>query len=719
MAALETDEIINLNDVNIQDDDRLITVTVVKKGGKIGWVRDCDTMMIESTTKGGAADSAGIKSKMRIISINNTIVMNDDDCSKVLEKTGDTFTVTLEKDDGDDDFVLDKAFIEKARTMTLAEQVAYDAEVMKGIDLFMNNEYAKAEQFFESHSQDPVGAVAWSTIAFLRAIMSFAPKDMKEARRRLNRACNVASQIYPPQGIKSSLKNLLGHSKPLSNYQLRCRIASTEATLLKSILLLTEDSVLSFMRAGIGLRRGYLDLESLSKQIKVDKTLSKSLPADAFPAGLPTTLDLSEVRERCNSDSGILGFWPVEIYHTYDYNTIGGLQFGLGSINCCLSYMPQRILQLLSLFGFMCNREAGFRNLEIALSGRGIRSAISGLFLTMFHGVLPSFSSILSAPSLPTATLLSNQLLSYYPDSSVYLWVAGRVKRLGRDVPAAINLFKRAIDLGRKEEFIQLTHISFYELAWCYCFDLDWEKAIPYFEVLFKESEWSKTFNCFAIGCCYDQMQNKTEAKKYYELCLTHLGRKFGGRTISVEQFIERKVKMWKKTDFENTIMPGVELMMMFNAFTQMKTEKLKVILTDAQCLLDTSSDISVEQQNIIKLILANAHKETGGWQAARTIYQQLTDECSVKKWKKFYKEETYILPYTYYEQSCLEHTDPDGSKANSLLKESAKFRDFNFEMPLSLRLHLTQSLISKNDKAREKLKPKEPSKSKWSFFGK
>eukprot|EP01060_Flectonema_neradi_P040137 TRINITY_DN904_c0_g1_i1.p1 TRINITY_DN904_c0_g1~~TRINITY_DN904_c0_g1_i1.p1 ORF type:complete len:720 (+),score=112.27 TRINITY_DN904_c0_g1_i1:38-2197(+) len=719
MAALETDEVLDLKDIDLKDDDRLLTVTINRKGGKIGWVRDCETLMIESTTKGGAADVAGIKAKMRILSINNTVVLNDEDCTKEVEKAGDTFTVTLEKDDGDSDFVLDKAFIEKAKSMTLSEQVAYDSEIMKGVDLFMNNEYAKAEKLFESHSQDPVGAVAWGTIAFLRALMSFAPRDMKEARRRLNRACNVASQIHPPQGIKNSLKSLIGQSKPLLNYQLRCKIAATEAMLLKSILLLTEDSIMSFMRAGIGLRRGYLEIESLSKQTKVDKSLLKTIPPGTFPAGLPKTLDLEAVKKQCEGGDKLLGFWPIEIFHTYDYNTIAGLQFGLGSINCCLSYMPQRILQLLSLFGFMCNRESGFKNLETALAGKGIRSAISGLFLTIFHGVLPSFSSVLSVPSLPTANSLSVQLLSYYPDSSVYLWVAGRVRRLGRDVHAAIDMFQKAIDLGRKDEFIQLTHISFYELAWCHCFELEWEKAIPLFEILFKESEWSKSFNCFAIGCCHDQLNNKKDAQKYYELCLTHLGRKFGGRTISVEQFIDRKVTMWKEDGYKNTLMPGVELMMMFNAFTQMRSEKLQTVISDTQSFLAKNDDLLPEQRNIIRLILANAEKETGNWKTSRSLYLQLIDECPVKKWKKRYKQETYILPYTYYELACLEHTDPGGSNSASYLKEAEKFRDFNFEMPLSLRMHLTHTLISKSDKEREKAKPKEQSKSKWSFFGK
>ena len=701
------------------DDERVLKVTVTKIDGRIGWTRDCDTMMVDAVEKGGAAERAGIKPKMRIIVCNGQMVSSDEEFTQVMATIPDdepTFTLVLDLEEQLEDqatVALDPAVIAQARATTLREQVESDAELMRGIELFMTNHYSDAESLFAKRAAvDPLASLAHATIAFLRAGMSFAQRDMKEARRRITRTLSIANQIAPPKSATASLKSLVYKAKPPTNAELRCRVIATEAQLLRSILLLTEDSVLSHMRAGIGLRRGYVDIESLSKQ--VDGALAKATLPAGHPEGLPEGMAAPEAGEG-------LGEWGKSAYHLYDYNTIGGLQFGLGAINCALSCVPEKVLALLSLFGYMCNRELGFKNLNTALEGGGTRSAVAGLFLTMFHGVLPSFSSVLAKVSIPKAVSLVDTMLGQYPTSAIYLWVAGRVSRLQRHTQEAIAHFNKAIELGRKEEFPQLTHAAFYELAWCHCFELDWEPAIPCFKLLYEESEWSKSFNAYAVAVCYAELGKSAEAKEWYQASQRHLGRKFGGRTISVEQFVERRVTFLEKESggtFEGAQMPGIEFIMLFNAFSQMGEAQISAVCNMVQGRLEEIKAGSVrvlheEHVLVLDLIVANANKELGRPDEARKHYKYLSEQYPPKKWKKLLQHETWVVPYAAFEHACLAYSEGDVASTTELLSLADSFKDYNFEIPLALRVHLTKDLL-RDEKTKQAPAKK---KSRWNPF--
>ena len=693
------------------DDERVLKVTVTKLNGKVGWTRDCDTLMIDAVEKDSAADRAGIKPKMRIISLNGAMVTNDEDYSREQAKIPsniDHFTLVLDLEELLEDQateVLDEAIIRRAQNLTLEEQVAEDQKIMVGIDLFMNNDYAAAEKLFEERAGvDPLAAEAHATIAFLRAAMSFSQKDMKEARRRIRRCISIATQVGTPldakggvAGVASSIKGIFKQPKSISNCEARCQIIVIEANLLKSILLLSEDSVISHVRAGLGLRRGYVAAEALAKLI--DSSLKKGekkgvVDTTGHPKGLPKGAEIPK-------DGSKFGEWGESAFHYFDYNTVGGVQLNLGAINCALSSMPARVLALLSMFGYMCDREAGFSHLKTVLAGGGTRAAVGGLFLTIHFGVLPSFSSVLAKDALPEAEALVQTMLGQYPNSAIYLWVAGRVSRLKRHVTEAEGKFLKAIELGRKAEFPQLTHISYYEMAWCHCFDLNWEKAVPCFELLYEESEWSKSFNAYSIACCYVELKKSKEAKIWFTKAESNLGRKFGGRTISVEQYIERKIAFFKGGDFTSMHFPGVELMMLFNAFGQMGPAFLSMVKDNVANRRDAiregkATAGSPDHVVALRLIEANCYKEVKEIETARKMYVDIEAECPTKKWKKILPQESWVLPYAYYEHGCLEFEAGNITLANELLSKSNSFKDFNFEMPLALRIHITKELMTR-----------------------
>ncbi|KAJ9461931.1 hypothetical protein DIPPA_29149 [Diplonema papillatum] len=726
VAAKEQDERRNFAEAMAWD-DRLLKVTVQKKKGKIGWVRDVATLRVDEVAPGGAAEQAGVKPGMKIVEVNGEMVESDEDCTRALAAAADNFTLVLDTAEMYDEnykVTLSKEAIERARAMTLEEQVLADERTTNGVDLFMKNEYLAAEKIFEESAEtDPLAGGAWTLVAVLRALMSFEEKDMKEARRRISLAQQVSSQIAPAEGVASSVKNLLGlgsaSKPPITNSQLRAKVTHTDVSILRAMLYLTEDSVFSWLRASLGLRKGYADVESLAKQVshavkQYVKSGKKLAPGQSPGAGKPPNA-------ACAPREGDQpGQWGSEVYDLFEYNTIAGIHFGLGAINLSLSAMPQKVLTLLSMFGFMCDRDIGYENLTYAYLSDGARSVPAAAVLLVYRGILPSFASALIPSSLPEAEKLVETLLSMHKDFAVYLWAAGRVSRLKRDLASAVSYLEASLTNGNKIEFPQLAHLSYYELAWTHCFALDWEKAVRYFKMLHAESTWSKIFYAYCVGVCHHELGSDEEAKVWLLRTAEVSGKRFGGKTISVEQYIARKVSVWTRAGFakESMGLPGIELIMHFNAFCQMPMDNLRTVLDTVQTQLNhrqakyndsyfrsqPEAKLPYEAEMVVcmELMRANCLRELGKVDEARKTYCTIEERHPNKAWKKQFSEETWALPFAQYDHAllCLSEGEPDAAVKH--LQAAEKYKDFNFEMPLALRIHLTRDHIGHKKKEQE-----------------
>lgn len=93
----------------------------------------------------------------------------------------------------------------------------------------------------------------------------------------------------------------------------------------------TQESVVNYVRAGINLRAAWKAYELCYDEIK----------------DVPT----------------------AELYKRYDYQTVGGIQLGIGAINVAISSLPTKIIRLVSIFGLPHDRNKGFDLLTKCVSG--------------------------------------------------------------------------------------------------------------------------------------------------------------------------------------------------------------------------------------------------------------------------------------------------------------------------------------------------------------
>ncbi|MDP2058741.1 MAG: DUF3808 domain-containing protein, partial [Flavobacteriaceae bacterium] len=192
------------------------------------------------------------------------------------------------------------------------------------------------------------------------------------------------------------------------------------------------------------------------------------------------------------------------------------------------------------------------------------------------------------------------ETLAVYPKSVIHLWLAGRVQRLKKDVMGSINIFSDCVahSASLQSSLPQLKHFALYDLAQSYLAKSMWENARSCFEVLERESVWSKKFYAYAQGCCLDMLKKHDEAVVCYLRSATQPSIKLGGKTISVDQFVKRRTeqmfrvqktltgfapgspKLPKLTGSINlTKVPGIELAMLFNMFTQSEPADVETML--------------------------------------------------------------------------------------------------------------------------------------------
>lgn len=242
-----------------------------------------------------------------------------------------------------------QAIIDRCRTATKEQVKKLDTDVViEGMNLFFNNRFKEAEDLFEAHhTEDPLIANAYGTLGTIRALMSFEGPDINEACNRLVYSNSFASKISPKgKGVLGTVGSWFSRNKQkelMTCTEFRALICMGEAELLRANVLLLNDSMTGYLKAGLALRRGYNIYDRLQKYVAQ---------------------------------------YPDE--HGADEHSLGGMHFGLGAIHVTTSILPPKILNFLKALGYMHDRTIGFDHLQKCLDSKTLRAPIASLFMLAF-----------------------------------------------------------------------------------------------------------------------------------------------------------------------------------------------------------------------------------------------------------------------------------------------------------------------------------------------
>jgi hypothetical protein len=136
-----------------------------------------------------------------------------------------------------------------------------------------------------------------------------------------------------------------------------------------------------------------------------------------------------------------------------------------------------------------------------------------------------------------------------YPNSAFFLYFAGRVSRLAKNLPLSTQSFVYAseISIGEWAE-VEVRHLTDYESGFNYAMELDWATAGEIFEQLYEENYWSPAFCKYFSATCLDLLGHRTEAI----LAFADVSKLANKKNTTAEQYVLRKVDQFQLSGYQD-----------------------------------------------------------------------------------------------------------------------------------------------------------------------
>eukprot|EP00026_Physarum_polycephalum_P004449 Phypoly_transcript_04468.p1 GENE.Phypoly_transcript_04468~~Phypoly_transcript_04468.p1 ORF type:complete len:714 (+),score=163.39 Phypoly_transcript_04468:74-2143(+) len=633
------------------------------------------------------------------------------------------------------------------------EQEEADKDIFNGVLLFFQNKTLEAEKIFFQKPSDPLATHCAGCNLFLKAMMTFADQDIAYANTLMQRTkllTGIYANVYKTKTAPAQSQSLFskifsfGQQQQISNGEMRAAVIRAECGLLMGMMQLLQESMVGYVKAGWSLRRGYKDVSWCYQQLQHSPASAAPSPVtspvtspvkSAPPTSPSTPSSASSSSSPASPASSSRDLTPAP-HSAFDKHTLGGIQFAFGSINVVLASLPPRVLKLVSFFGFSCDRDLGFNLLHKCFEGGGIRAPLASLFLSSLYVHLPSFVPILLPKYLPLAQEMITASLVQYPGSAMHLWLAGRTHRLSRALKESNESFIHAISAldSNANNIPQLKDLCYYDLGLNHLWLLEWEQAADYFQKLAKNNYWSKAFYVYAEAVCVYMKGNKEEAKTLFNSVPSLVVRKYGGRTLGVEQYVLRKVKMYTQLKYDLGCLPALEMIYIWNGFYCMPLPLLEKCLDLVNVDLNRAensekgkgqessheekseegsegdesgedSDDEVQHQEDIQALLLLI-KAVISQNLGETKYDDAMKSLEFVCRESHIEEDTFIKPFAYYELGMLHYFKKNLEEAKASFRKAREFSKYNFEYRLSFRLHMALTELSRESKEKPEPEP-------------
>lgn len=549
-------------------------------------------------------------------------------------------------------------------------------EIRAGFRLFFSNKHEDALRFFAQHEHRlPLFAMGRAAITFAHAVVSFEDEDIANAVEAMNKAADLVKQYVNEEGTLASWGRWLVGSKKerKSSVHVHLEVMLAECKLLSACLQFFEEGILDKLKAGWGMRAAWQQYARIAKENPIE--------------GGKDHLDLET---RC------------------------GIQYGVGIFNLVCSILPPRVMRVASIFGFPSSRSVALEALGQVHAAESVRAPLASLSLLLHHVGLQSAFGSGKLRHMDEAEKIVEECLARHPDGGLFLLVQGRLCRLKRNVNEGIAIYKRveALKLGWR----QLNDLVSYEMGWSHLSLLQYEKALEYFLAL-QDNQWSKGFYKYMIGICTLALGRHEEGMALLAGVQPLCVRKFNGRLIPMEEYVIRKTKL--AADGADTSLAVLEIMYLWNTFTQMPTDRLETVMSIASDWLHKHAAPSsagtpnshgkahrqhhhhdhhhahtpshppapatADSEAVARLVLAAAQAQHGQLDAAAASLD-LVDALV-----PHIKSDTFVGPFAAYERSVILglRNAPRAERQAALAACLGNGADFNFSNRLQFRCHL------------------------------
>ncbi|GAA5798851.1 hypothetical protein EDC94DRAFT_617673 [Helicostylum pulchrum] len=580
----------------------------------------------------------------------------------------------------------------KPNFLTPRAQERYDVEMMNGMNLFFNNKFSQAKATFEKRARDdPLYALGLGSMAFIKAITSYNTKDVDSALSTLTETYLFANAQIEAAYAKKPLKDTVSHyitnligsnsthlptnTRPLTRFELqeqifipngalRAHVIKAECGLLMAIIYLSMETVVGYLKAGLNLRRAYNSYSLVWQEYKrMGQDFNKHM----------------------------------------DQDTISAIQFGIGSVHLLLASLPPKILKIVSAFGWTADKHLGFALLKLCLEGKRIRSPLASLMLLSYYVILTSYApQVLTRELIQPAIECLLDAQKCYPNSAFFLFFAGRVSRLARNLPLSTQSFVYTIEVT-EGDWAETTigHLATFEIAFNSAMGLDWSSAaVRALELQTKYN--SPAFLKYFYGACMEMLGNRTEAILAFAEAPGLVDKK---RNSQPEIYVANRVAFFEISGYQDLdfSLPALEILFTWNAFPCMspaslekclelientleliyEREKLEYDIRTVELVPSTATPDYYDQRGTLLLMKASIYNALHRFSEGIVHLNWIIDN------KEKFKHTNWVVPFAFWESGNICWGTEEYKRARALWESTLTYGGYDFEYRLATRLNL------------------------------
>ncbi|XP_033640932.1 tetratricopeptide repeat protein 39C-like isoform X1 [Asterias rubens] len=562
------------------------------------------------------------------------------------------------------------------------------------INLLLNNGFKESEEIFNKYrSYSPLMSAGASFVQFMNAMMTFEDDKMDSALESLKETEKLCSTS---EGFMKSLRSkVMRRDSATKNHihlsveeRITRQIITGDCQLYTALLTFSRSEVSGFLKGGWLIRKGYKIYEKAYKElVNIYQLRGKESPV----SGTPITLEENSDAGTENDGDGNGGTEPMmsEVdFKTADYGNLseetlarlfGGVTFGYGLLQLCISMMPPSLLKVVNLLGFRGNRDFGLRCLQLSSHSQDMKAPLAMLSLLWYHTVVRPFFG-LDDHNIQTCIKEAESILkegeAQYSKSALVMFYQGRVQKLQRNIDKALETYNTALEAARDQREIQL--ICVYEIGWCNLMMVNWEESMLSFARMKEESKWSKCYYAYLTAVCQGALGQVETAQEIFKE-VPELAKKKSS-SQQMEAFLIRKAHKFKKTmpTSKQCIVMAIEVLYLWRALPNCSPDCLNTMLKECE---------SNQDQNLkaVTCLLKGAlNKHLGN----KDIAIQCFEDAIVYGAGKH--QESFAAPHACVEVGSLLVSKPMTIGRGKALLNRAKdqYKDYDFENRLHMRIH-------------------------------
>ncbi|KLO18667.1 hypothetical protein SCHPADRAFT_993336 [Schizopora paradoxa] len=388
----------------------------------------------------------------------------------------------------------------------------------------------------------------YSLIQCLKALLSFEQNDLRVANEHVQHGHQIAvKHRAPAPPILSRVAGFVWDNatsgvsllRIMTPAQRHAELLFAETTFAKALLgVICSGNWLSFLS------------EALSFRTMINKYL-----------------ELGKFLECMDAEALARGEGPIDASIDNDFRS--GVELGVGASNLILSFMPEKLLAVVEIFGYKGNRSVGLKKLmdiggwstpdsepTISFAKGGLRRGLADICLLCFHLVISTIT--FRGVDIAMAQTILEWNLKHYPNGVFFLLAQGKLRVIRSQATLAIESYEAAVKA--QSQYRSLHYVSFWELAISNMAVWRLDESLKYWEYLQAEATWSKACYSYGVAVCLLQLGGDQYAKKAGDLMkeIPSLVHKIAGKSIPLEKFVSRKARKFQQQK-GRLILPALE----------------------------------------------------------------------------------------------------------------------------------------------------------------